>query len=102
MESVTRCGYSTPRGVQFHDGALFIADTCNKKVKKISPATREATRFLGSGEPGHREGVADLARFHEPSGLSVTDGVLYIVDTKNYAIRVANLQSHHVASPAGC
>ena len=88
------------QGIDFHDGALFIADTYNNKVKKISPATREVTTFLGSGETGHRDGIGQQARFHEPSGVSVADGMMYIADTNNHAIRVADLNTREVTTLA--
>ncbi len=39
-----------------------------------------------------------LAQFHEPGGLSVAGGVLYIADTNNHAIRVADLGSREVTT----
>ena len=39
-----------------------------------------------------------LAQFHEPGGLSVAGGVLYIADTNNHAIRVADLASREVTT----
>ena len=86
------------QGIDLHDGALFVADTYNNKVKTISPENREATSFLGSGDPGHRDGVGDLAEFYEPSGLSVAGGKLYIADTNNHSIRVADVTTRDVAT----
>ena len=85
-----------PLGIDLHDGVLFITDSYNNKVKRVFPATRGATTFLGSGEPGHKDGPGLLAEFHEPGGLSVAGGKLYIADTNNHAIRVADLQSQQV------
>ena len=87
-----------PIGIAFHEGALFIADAYNNKVKKIDPATREATTFLGTGEPGRRDGQAREAELHEPGGLSAARGKLYIADTNNHAIRVADLASGEVST----
>ena len=85
-----------PVGIDLQDGVLFITDTYNNKVKRVFPATRAAATFLGSGEPGHKDGPGLLAEFHEPGGLSVAGGKLYIADTNNHVIRVADLQSQQV------
>ena len=87
-----------PLGIDYYDGALFIADTYNNKVKRIFPATRGAASFLGSGEPGFKDGPAGVAQFHEPGGVSAAGGKLYIADTNNQAIRVADLQSGEVST----
>jgi hypothetical protein len=87
-----------PLGIDVQDGVLFIADTYNNKVKRGFPATRGVTAFLGSGEPGQKDGIGREAQFHEPGGLSVADGNLYIADTNNHAIRVADLQSQEVTT----
>ncbi len=87
-----------PLGVDLHDGVLFIADTYNNKVKKVFPATRGAATFLGTGAPGHEDGPGKLAQFYEPGGLSVAAGRLYVADTNNHAVRVADLESQEVSA----
>jgi sugar lactone lactonase YvrE len=80
-----------PIGVAWHDGVVYIADTYNHKIKRLDPDTAEVRTWLGSGEAAHRDGAARDAAFSEPSGLAVADGRLYIADTNNHAIRVADL-----------
>lgn len=87
-----------PLGVCFHDGLLYVADSYNHKIKKLFPHTRSVITFLGTGEPGHRDGPADQALFHEPGGVSVVGGSLYIADTNNHAVRVADLQTGVVST----
>ena len=87
-----------PLGVDLHDGVLFVADTYNNKIKRIFPATRGAATFLGTGEPGHQDGPGKLAQFYEPGGLSVAAGRLYVADTNNHAVRVADLESQEVTT----
>ena len=41
---------------------------------------------------------ARQAEFYEPSGLSIADGKLYIADTNNHAIRVADLETGRVST----
>jgi thiol-disulfide isomerase/thioredoxin/sugar lactone lactonase YvrE len=83
-----------PLGVVYHGGALYVADTYNNKIKRISPADRSSQTFLGTGEEGRRDG--DRATFDEPGGLSVAMDKLYIADTNNHAIRVADLKTRRV------
>lgn len=80
-----------PLGVTYHDGAIYIADTYNCKIKRIDPLTSECVTLLGSGKPGFGDGVGRDAHFWEPGGLSIGGGSIYIADTNNHAIRVADL-----------
>ena len=85
-----------PIGIHFHDGVLYIADTYNNKIKRVFPQTRSVLTMLGTGEPGYLDDEANQALFHEPSGVSVAAGKLYVADTNNHAIRVANLDTGEV------
>ena len=83
-----------PLGVEYHDGLLYVADTYNNKIKRVSPKDRSSETFLGTGESGMRDG--DHATFNEPSGVSVAFDKLYIADTNNHLIRVADLNTRRV------
>ena len=85
-----------PIGIVFHDGRLYIADTYNHKIKIIHPDTKRCDTFLGSGEPGDRDGSNPL--FFEPSGVSIAHDRLYIADSNNHVIRVANLKTKDVTT----
>ena len=87
-----------PIGIEMHDGVLLIADTYNNKIKKVFPVTRGATSYLGSGVPGSDDGPGASATFYEPAGLSAAAGKLYIADTNNHAIRIADLESGDVST----
>ncbi len=91
-----------PIGIEWHQGELFIADTYNHKIKKVLPLTRSVQTVLGSGAMGLHDGAGRLATFSEPSGLSFArfdDGrepLLFIADTNNHAIRVADIAADEV------
>lgn len=89
-----------PLGICTHDGILYIADTYNNKIKRVFPQTRSVLTLLGAGEPGHRDGAGSQALFHEPCDVSVADGKLYIADTNNHAVRVADLEAGGVSTLA--
>ncbi|MFA5550285.1 MAG: thioredoxin-like domain-containing protein [Trueperaceae bacterium] len=82
-----------PKDVAYAEGLLYVADTYNHKIKVLDPITRESTSLLGSGVEGWQDGAGDEARFYEPGGLSVMGRSLYVADTNNHAVRVANLDS---------
>jgi hypothetical protein len=85
-----------PLGVTHYNGVLYVADTYNHKIKAIGPRLATATTFLGTGKPGLRDG--EMAQFYEPGGVSIADGKLYIADTNNHAIRVADLHTKQVTT----
>lgn len=87
-----------PLGVAYHDGLLYVADTYNNKIKRVDPRTREVTNWLGDGQPGAQDGARP--RFDEPGGLAIAGGKVYIADTNNHRIRVADLASGLVGTLA--
>ena len=79
-----------PLGVAYAEGAVFIADTYNHKIKRLDLQTRAVKTFAGTGKPGQADG--DKPSFYEPGGLSVAHGKLYVADTNNHAVRVVDLR----------
>ena len=87
-----------PMGIAHYDGVLYITDTYNHKIKRVLPATRSAFTILGTGAQGHTNGAADQAQFSEPSGISFANGKMYIADTNNHAIRIADVDTGEVST----
>lgn len=85
-----------PLDVAYNEDLLYVADTYNSKIKVVDPETRESTAFGGGDESGWRDGVNPL--FDEPGGLSFGDGRLYIADTNNHVIRIADVESGDVST----
>jgi len=81
-----------PYGVTEHQGLLYVADSYNNKIKRLDPATGVTETFLGDGEEGAGDGDALEARFDEPEGVTVADGLLFVTDTNSHAIRVTDLR----------
>jgi trimeric autotransporter adhesin len=70
-------------------GSLYIADSGNNRVRKVSP-TGVITTVAGTGSGGYSGdgGLATNAQFSEPTGVAVdTNGSLYIADLGNSRIR---------------
>ena len=85
-----------PLGLLSIGEKLLIADTYNHKIKELDPKLRKVTTLLGTGKPGQNDGLAPS--FYEPGGLSVANGILYVADTNNHAIRVVDLQTKRTAT----
>ncbi len=85
-----------PLGVVYHDGAVYVADTYNNRIKRVNPADQTLKSFVGTGEPGLRDG--EKAKFDEPGGLSVANGNLYVADTNNHVIRVVDIRTGRVST----
>lgn len=90
--------FQHPLGVAYLDGELFVADTYNNKIRRINIAQKRVSSFLGSGKQGFKDGKGDEVTFDEPGGLSIADGKLYIADTNNHLIRVADLKTRQVTT----
>lgn len=88
--------FQHPLGIVYHAGVLYVADTYNNKIKCISPADRSVAGFLGTGRRGLQDGAGEQAAFYEPGGVSIAQGKLYIADTNNHLVRVADLATRRV------
>jgi sugar lactone lactonase YvrE len=77
-----------PLGTAIEGGTLYVADTYNSKIKRVDLATNEITTWLGS-DAGFADGAEPL--FNEPGGLAIANGILYVADTNNHAIRAVDL-----------
>lgn len=87
-----------PLGVAAGEGLVYLTDTYNSKIKTIDLASGTVHGWLGSGEPGLADGQGASARFDEPGGLALAGRRLYIADTNNHAIRVADVDSGEVTT----
>ncbi|RMG42077.1 MAG: hypothetical protein D6725_00240 [Planctomycetota bacterium] len=77
-----------PLGVVYHDGELLVADTYNHKVKRIDLESRRCRTWLGDGKPGRS---LEPPQLFEPGGLAVAGTNVYIADTNNHRVCVADL-----------
>jgi uncharacterized protein (TIGR03437 family) len=85
---------SSPDGIAFDSsGNLYIADSFNQRIRKISGGI--ITTIVGDGTAGYSgdqatgvAGTATDAELYAPSGVAVdSSGNIYIADTGNHVIR---------------
>jgi sugar lactone lactonase YvrE len=70
------------------EGNLYVADTGNHAVRKITPLA-EVSTFAGlAGVAGTNNGAADDARFNSPEGICVDhDGNVFVTEIGSHTIR---------------
>ena len=82
--------FADPTGIALDaSGNLYIADTYNYVIRKVSPMGTIAT-VAGSGSPGYTGdgGLATAAQLSETNGIALdSSGNLYVADTYNSALR---------------
>ncbi|HUZ97611.1 MAG TPA: Ig-like domain repeat protein [Edaphobacter sp.] len=100
----TAAAIDSPSGLVVDaDQNLYLADTHNHRVRKITAATGTITTVAGAtaGFSGDN-GAASAARLALPHGLSIDGaGDLYIADTANHRIRRIDAVTGKITTVAG-
>lgn len=80
--------FNTPHGLTVdHDGNVYVADTGNHAIRKITPDGR-VTTVAGVGASGQDNGLGYKATFGSPYDVAVDKNhVLYVTDHDNCLIR---------------
>ena len=86
-------GFNGPTAVKTDNaGNVFVADTFNDTVRKLTPSGTNwiVTTIGGSaGGGGFSDGTNDMAAFSSPQGVAADNaGNIYVSDTGNNAIRL--------------
>jgi hypothetical protein len=79
-------------------GLIYIADSYNHKIKALDPTTGRIETLIGSGKAGKQDGDFNEAELFQPEGLSIYQNQIYIADTNNHLIRVADLQTQRLTT----
>jgi len=85
----TAATFSSPSGIARDTaGNLYVADSLNHTIRKISASGVVTTLAGTAGTAGDIDGTGAAARFNRPTGIAVdTLGNVYVADTTNNLIR---------------
>ncbi|WP_185144772.1 T9SS type A sorting domain-containing protein, partial [Chryseobacterium sp. SC28] len=83
----TTAKFYYPYGVAVDaSGNVYVADTNNYKIRKITPAGVVTT--LAGSTQGFADGTGTAAQFNYPTGVAVDpSGIMYVADYSNHKIR---------------
>jgi hypothetical protein len=93
-----------PTGLAFADSVLFtvptifIADSYNHKIKTLDPSSGRVQTLIGTGEPDLKDGEFEHACLYQPEGAAFYQDKLYIADTNNHLIRVADFTERRLVT----
>jgi NHL repeat len=94
--------FNSPYGVAYAGGNLYVTDTGNNAIRKVSLAG-VVTTLAGSatGSAGSADGTGSAGTFNAPAGV-VSDGTyLYVADSANHTIRKVDMTTRVVTTLAG-
>jgi len=99
--------FNTPTRLEADaDGNVYVTDTGNSLIRRISAAGAVTTLAGAAGQCGSADGDAPNARFCSPQGIALDrQGNLYVADTLNHTIRridPANVVSTIAGAAGSC
>ena len=96
---------SFPGKIAFGDGEnLFISDTNNDRIlltELSTPFVAKTIDQIGSGQSGLEDGPFENARLNKPQGIVYSNGRLYVADTENHALRIADMNQRCLSTLSG-
>jgi sugar lactone lactonase YvrE len=81
--------FDTPCGIALApNGDLYVSDTGNHTIRRITPAGSVTTIAGTAGQSGFTDALGTAARFNSPLGLAVAaDGTIFVADGGNHLVR---------------
>jgi hypothetical protein len=98
----TDARFNYPYGITTDGTDLYVVDTNNNTIRKITVSTGAVTTFAGAaGAAGSANGTGTNARFNHPDGITSDGTNLYVADTGNNTIRKIVISTQVVTTLAG-
>jgi hypothetical protein len=96
--------FNQPNGVAVDtSGNVYVGDTLNYTIRKVTPAGVVTTLAGVSGSFGNTDGTGSGARFSEPGGVVVDSaGNVYVADSDNHTIRQVTPAGEVTTLAGGC
>lgn len=93
--------FYVPFGIAYDGTNLFVTDTGNQTIRKVTPAGVVTTLAGTAGTSGTTDATGTSAKFNNPAGV-VSDGTnLFVADSSNHTIRKIVISSGVVTTLAG-
>jgi hypothetical protein len=91
-----------PQGITTDGANLYVADSGNNTIRKVSLAFGNVTTLAGSaGSPSSADGAGRAAGFSTPQGITTDGANLYVADSNNNTIRAIAIATGTVTTLAG-
>ena len=89
--------FNFPKGLDYENGYLFVADSLNNQIRAIAP-TGEVLTLAGKSEAGDVIGALQDAQFNLPSAVHYFNGALYVTDSGNRKVKAFPLNPKNVTA----
>ncbi|MCW6160033.1 MAG: redoxin domain-containing protein [Candidatus Micrarchaeales archaeon] len=95
--------FAQPSGLFVEGDFLYVADPESSGIRSIDLKKRFVGTISGHGlfVFGHKDGKLNQALMQHPYGLCANDGMVYVADTYNSAIRMIDLKKETVVTLVG-
>jgi len=97
--------FNLPTGIVYHDSNLYVSDSDNHKIRRVTIPGAVVTTFAGSGTDTTSNGIGTAASFSHPQNLAVDStsatANLYVCEGRGRCIRRIELQTANVTTFAG-
>ena len=86
--------FNSPRQLVVDDEEnLYVADSGNNCIRKITPEGVVSTVIGIPGKSGYKDGTPDVALFADPWGLAIdSEGIIYVGDKNNLCVRQLSIE----------
>jgi len=97
----TEALFNNPQGIVALGGDLYVADSGNNIIRKVTTSGTVTTIAGSAGIPGSDDGLREDARFRSPLGIGAQGNNLYVADSGNNTIRKVLIPSGATSTFAG-